>query len=203
MRLTVLGCGTSTGVPLIHCPCSVCRSRNPKNNRLRASVWVQTGDKSFLIDTSTDLRQQALRAKISRVDAVLYTHPHADHIHGIDELRSFNYIQKAKIPVYGNAWTCEELESKFPYIFKPGPTIGGGAPQLILHRFETQSETLDILGEPVVPISLLHGKKECVGYRFNSLVGSLAYVTDCSEIPPAAQERLQRSLCFAPGLSEK
>src|ERR1700733_9422069 len=100
MNLTILGCGTSTGVPLIHCKCPVCRSKSPKNKRLRASVWVQVGGKSILIDTSTDLRQQAIRAKIPRIDAVLFTHPHADHIHGIDELRSFNYIQKSKIPVY-------------------------------------------------------------------------------------------------------
>src|SRR5690349_5791409 len=118
MRLTILGCGTSTGVPLIQCKCSVCQSKNPKNKRLRASAWVETAGKSFLIDTSTDLRQQALNAKIPRVDAVLFTHPHADHVHGIDELRSYNYIQNEEIPVYGNAWTCEELQNKFKYIFR-------------------------------------------------------------------------------------
>src|SRR5262245_13477041 len=100
--LTILGCGTSTGVPLISCSCSVCRSRNPRNHRLRAAAWLRTRGKSILIDTSTDLRQQALRFKIPRVDAVLYTHPHADHIHGIDELRSYNYLQCSTIPLYGN-----------------------------------------------------------------------------------------------------
>src|SRR6476620_1807542 len=99
MLLTILGSGTSTGVPLLHCKCSVCRSKNPKNKRLRSSAWLQIQGKSILIDTSTDLRQQALKAKIPRIDAVLYTHPHADHVHGIDELRSFNFIQKSMIPV--------------------------------------------------------------------------------------------------------
>src|SRR5881275_941180 len=98
MILTVLGCGTSTGVPLIGCKCKVCRSRNPKNKRTRSSVWIQTRAKSLLVDTSVDLRQQALREKIPRVDFVLYTHPHADHIHGLDELRSYNFLKKASIP---------------------------------------------------------------------------------------------------------
>jgi phosphoribosyl 1,2-cyclic phosphate phosphodiesterase len=187
MILTILGCGTSSGVPFIHCKCSVCRSRNPKNKRLRASAWLQTHGKSFLIDTSTDLRQQALRAKIRRVDAVLYTHPHADHTHGIDELRSFNYIQKATIPVYGNSWTYHELKSKFPYIFRPMPVEGGGIPQLQLNLIDTQAKFVSILGEKVIPLSLSHGSQECVGYR----IDSLAYVTDCSFIPSTTLKRMQ------------
>ncbi len=187
VTLTVLGCGTSTGVPLIGCDCAGCRSRNPKNKRLRASAWIQTRGKSLLIDTSTDLRQQALREKIRRVDAVLITHPHADHIHGIDELRSFNYIQRATIPIYGNEWTCEELRQKFSYIFKPGPVEGGGIPQLELHQFENISQSLEIAGVPVTPISLLHGTKECIGYR----IESVAYVTDCSYIPEISLDRLR------------
>lgn len=187
MILTILGCGTSTGVPLIHCQCQVCRSKNSKNKRLRASAWVRINGKSFLIDTSTDLRQQALRAKISRVDAVLYTHPHADHVHGIDELRSFNFIQKAEIPIYGNEWTCSDLRHKFPYIFAPTPVEGGGIPRLSLHQFESDSPYIDVLGEKIIPISLSHGSKECIGYRFDSV----AYVTDCSYIPPVSMDRMQ------------
>ena len=187
ITLTILGCSTSTGVPLLHCKCSVCRSRNPKNHRLRASAWVQTRGKSLLIDTSTDLRQQSLRAKIPRIDAVLYTHSHADHIHGIDELRSFNYIQKDTIPLYGNEWTCQELKTKFGYIFNPGPVEGGGIPLLALNQFDSASEKLDIMGVPVVPVSLKHGSKECIGYRFESV----AYVTDCSYIPPSSLDRLR------------
>ena len=97
MIVRILGCGTSSGVPLILCKCEVCQSKNSKNKRLRASIWIRTEQKSLLIDTSTDFRQQALLAKIQRIDAVLYTHPHADHTNGIDEIRSFNYIQKEDI----------------------------------------------------------------------------------------------------------
>lgn len=186
--ITILGCGTSTGVPMVGCKCSVCRSRNPKDQRLRASAWVQTRGKSILIDTSTDLRLQALRAKITRVDAVVYTHPHADHIHGIDELRSFNFLQKSQIPLFGNAWTCEELRSKFGYIFCPATHVeGGGIPLLELHRFDANSENIDVSGVSMTPIALRHGSKESVGYR----IDSVAYVTDCSYIPPTSLDRLK------------
>lgn len=187
MRLTVLGCGTSTGVPLIHCECEVCLSHDPKNNRLRASVWLQIDGKSILVDTSTDLRQQAIRSRIPRIDAVLYTHPHADHLHGIDELRSFNYIQKSKIPVFGNNWTCDELTKRFGYIFRGGPIVGGGTPLLELNLFDASSECIEVAGVQVIPIPVAHGSKECVGYRF----GSIAYVTDCSSIPEKSLARLE------------
>lgn len=187
MILTILGCGTSTGVPLIGCHCAVCASDNPKNKRLRASAWVKHEGKSILIDTSTDLRQQALREGIDRVDSVLFTHPHADHIHGIDELRSYNFLQKSPIPVYGNAWTREELETKFSYIFSPGHVEGGGVPRLILEPINSGSERIDVLGIPVIPISLQHGSKECIGYR----IDSVAYITDCSYIPSTSLDRLK------------
>jgi len=191
VKLTILGSGTSTGVPLLFCRCAVCRSRNPKDKRLRASAWVQVqgkrGTKSFLIDTATDLREQALRAKISRIDAVLYTHPHADHIHGIDELRSFNFIQKSTIPLWANAWTRQELQERFPYIFRPQAVEGGGIPELVLNDVDASLPTLDIQGVRVVPVSLKHGSKESVGYRF----GSVAYITDCSYIPESSLERLK------------
>ena len=191
LTLTILGSGTSTGVPMIGCKCKICRSKHPRNNRLRASALLEAQGKSVLIDTSTDLRQQALRFKIKRVDAVLYTHPHSDHISGIDELRVFNFMQGANIPVFGNDWTCDDLHQKYPYIFQPHTIAhhikGGGTPQLVLNRFSSSLETLDILGVPVTPISLEHGSKECIGYRFNSV----AYVTDCSYIPPASLDRLK------------
>src|SRR4051812_25467891 len=113
LLMTILGSGTSTGVPIMTCKCKVCRSKSPRNKRLRASAWIQYRGKSLLIDTSTDLRQQALQHRIDQVDAVLYTHPHADHCHGIDELRAYNFAQKSMIPLYGNAWTCKELPVKF------------------------------------------------------------------------------------------
>lgn len=184
--LTILGCGTSTGVPLITCQCSVCRSRHPRNKRLRASAWVQIQGKSLLIDTSPDLRQQALKNRIPRLDAILYTHPHADHTHGIDDIRSYNFSQNAAIPAFGNEWTVRELRAKFPYIFQSGPSEGGGLPQMQLHQFDANVPQLDIVGIPVTPISLHHGSKESVGYR----IKSVAYITDCSLIPSASLDRL-------------
>lgn len=187
-ELTILGCGTSTGVPLLFCTCAVCRSKNPKNRRLRTSAWLRAGGKSILIDTSTDLRQQALSARIPRVDAILFTHPHADHVSGIDEIRSFNFIQKRRIPAYGNAWTCAELRVRFPYIFAPAKKIeGGGIPLIDLEEFSTKTQTLDIAGVPVRPIALTHGSEECVGYRFDAL----AYITDCNAIPKTSLDRLR------------
>jgi phosphoribosyl 1,2-cyclic phosphate phosphodiesterase len=186
-ELTILGSGTSTGVPLIGCRCPVCRSKNPKNKRLRASAWVECSKKYFLIDTATDLRQQALNHKISRIDAILFSHPHADHVSGIDELRSYNFLQRSTLPAYGNSWTCDELKAKYSYIFNPRPVEGGGIPQVQLNRFDATVPSLTIQGVPVIPISVSHGSKECVGYRFDSI----AYVTDCSYIPSTSFDRLK------------
>jgi phosphoribosyl 1,2-cyclic phosphate phosphodiesterase len=188
MILTILGSGTSSGVPLIGCTCAVCRSRNPKNKRLRASAWLQTRGKSILIDSSVDFRQQALRAKIRRLDAVLYTHPHADHVYGIDDLRAYNFLQNQEIPIYGNAWTISALEKNFSYIFqRTVPYEGGAIARLDPHLFSTDQAELNICGVPITPISLPHGKQETVGYRTKSL----AYITDCHEVPAAARDRLR------------
>lgn len=185
--LTILGCGTSGGVPFIGCHCPVCRSKDPKNNRTRSSVWLQVNGKSFVIDTGPDFRQQALREKISHIDAVLYTHPHADHIHGIDELRSYNFIQKSTVPVYGNDWVCDELPIKFSYIFKPGYVEGGGIPMLSLNRLDTTQKEVKISNIPVVLIPHQHGSKESLGYR----IESVAYIADCSYIPETSLDRLR------------
>lgn len=187
LKLTILGSGTSTGVPLLSCRCKVCRSKNPKNSRTRASAWVETRGKSFLIDTSTDLRAQALREKLLHVDAILFTHPHADHVSGIDEVRAYNYIQKSRIPAYGNHWTCTELRSRYPYIFAPTPVEGGGIPLIDLQEFDASNGAFEVQGVKIIPLSLLHGSKECIAYR----IGNFAYVTDCNTIPEAALAQLQ------------
>lgn len=195
LQLTILGCGTSTGVPLIHCKCEVCRSRDPKNKRTRASVWIQTNGRSLLIDTSTDLRQQAIRERIPRIDAVLYTHPHSDHILGIDELRSFNFVQKGEIPVYGNDWTVRELTQRFGYAFTnlgnaaapSTPPEGGGRPQLRLHTIAADASEFTAAGVRVVPLPIEHGSKHGLGF----LIKKVAYITDCSHIPETTVNRLQ------------
>ncbi|MDO8519492.1 MAG: MBL fold metallo-hydrolase, partial [Deltaproteobacteria bacterium] len=119
MKITVLGSGTSSGVPVVGCDCAVCKSPNPKNKRLRSSCFFEVDGKNILIDTSPDLRAQALAHDIRRVDAVLYTHVHADHVHGIDEMRIYNAYQKAPIPVYGDQKTIDHLVKAFGYIFRP------------------------------------------------------------------------------------
>lgn len=184
MKLLFLGTGTSTGVPSMCCDCDVCRSTEPKNNRLRASVLIRENGHNILIDTSTDLRQQCLTHDIRHVDSVLFTHHHADHVHGIDELRSFNFFNKTVTPCYGNEPTVEELKNKFSYIFKGTAQIGGGIPQLKLHTIEEESFNLgDVL---VTPLTIIHGKMPILGYKVNNA----AYITDCSAIPEKTQEKL-------------
>jgi len=183
VRITILGSGTSTGVPAIGCRCPVCSSSNPKNRRSRASVFIRLERAGLLIDTSTDLRLQAMACGVDRVDAVLYTHAHADHVHGIDELRSFNYLQQAPIPCYGNRPTIAQLKARFGYVFSNG-TGTAYKPQLIPHELDGPREIGGVLVEPV---DVVHGEDRIYGYR----IGPMAYVTDCSSIPDASRERLR------------
>lgn len=179
-RVTFLGTGTSHGVPMIGCDCATCRSMDPRDRRLRPSIYLEVpGRTSILVDSATDLRQQALANGITRVDAVLYTHSHADHILGLDELRRFNMIQRAPIPCYADAPTWDALKRTFFYVFDGVEREGGGIPQLepreIVGPFE-------VSGVRVEPVPLLHGRLPILGFRF----GSLAYLTDCSAIPAAS-----------------
>ncbi|MBD3225034.1 MAG: MBL fold metallo-hydrolase [Caldithrix sp.] len=175
MRVTFLGTGTSQGVPLINCQCPVCISENQKNKRLRCSVMVETGDNNILIDTSMDMRQQFLSYRFSRIDAVLYTHAHADHIFGMDELRRFNIIQNEIIPVYASGQTMEYLKRTFYYAFtenelRPGiPNIRGN---IIDGPFQIGSSE-------IIPIPLNHGDERIYGFR----IGAFAYCTDVNSIP--------------------
>jgi phosphoribosyl 1,2-cyclic phosphate phosphodiesterase len=187
MKLTILGCGTSTGVPMIGCHCEVCASSEERNKRLRASVFIETVDaqgekRNILIDTSTDLRAQALAAGIERIDSVIFTHPHADHVHGVDDLRIFNVIQKTPIPCYGDEATLARIKTLFGYIFNDD-VKDGWKPQLGLNIIDGP---FDLFGLRVTPIKVEHGNNIIYTYRF----GDLAYMTDCSGVSLESKEQL-------------
>lgn len=183
MEVTILGCGTSFGVPMIACKCPVCTSANPKNRRTRSSIMVTVGDRNILVDTTTDLRAQAIANGIEHVDAVLYTHPHAEHIHGIDELRRFNWVQGSAITCYGGAETLKYIRETFKYIFV-NPGLPGWQPNLVTQEVEGPFE---LFGQKIIPIELMHGSLPIYGYRF----GDFAYITDFSEIPEESEELLK------------
>ena len=182
MRITFLGTGTSTGVPVPTCTCGVCRSEDPRDRRLRPSVWLRWPGSSVLIDTSTDLRQQALHHNIDRIDAVLYTHAHADHILGIDDLRLYNWRQRAAVPVYGSAETLAAMARTFWYVFDEGPNE---STRPALDR-RPVTGPFGFGGRRVTPVPARHGRMEILGYR----IGGFAYLTDVSAIPEESHRLL-------------
>ena len=175
IRLTVLGSGTSMGVPSPGCHCRVCSSRDSHDKRLRPSLLLSRGGQNVVIDTTPDFRQQALRVRMERLDAILLTHGHADHIMGFDDIRPFNIRQRAVLPVYGTAETFAVLRQAFAYVFTGKPTLST-IPVVDLHVVEGPFE---LLGVPIIPIPLVHGDLEVLGYRF----GKAAYLTDFSSLP--------------------
>lgn len=183
LRVTMMGSGTSTGIPVIGCTCRVCQSANPKNRRWRPGLKVETGDRVVLVDTPTDLREQALRFGLPRVDAIVFTHPHADHIYGLDDVRIFNFRQRAPIPCYGSEETLRNIRRAFAYVFEAGQE-GGGKPQLDLIPVR---EPFELLGRTFVPVPVWHGEMEVFGYR----TGAFAYVTDCNLIPEPSLRLLE------------
>lgn len=186
-RVIVLGCGTSTGVPAIGSREPACHSDDPRNKRLRASILIENGDANLLIDSGPDLRQQALTHGIRRVDAVVYTHFHADHTHGIDDLRVFNFIMKKTIPCYAYPESAKVLRQNFRYIFKKGENDGypGFRPQLTLE--EVDGGPFEAAGMRIQPFPLEHGGSRVMGIR----VGDFAYATDCSGIPQESMAALK------------
>lgn len=176
-RLTFLGTGTSQGVPMIGCPCDTCHSNDPRDRRLRPSIHLQVdAGPSILVDTATDLRQQALVHGLVRVDAILFTHSHADHIMGLDEVRRFNMIQRAAIPAYADPRTAMDLRRTFHYVFDAPDQKGGGVPEIDLSVVDGPFEAA---GLAVTPVPVMHGTRPILGYRF----GRFAYLTDCNAIP--------------------
>ena len=180
--LVLLGTGTSHGVPMIGCGCEVCQSTDPRNNRTRTGVFVKAPQGNFLIDTSPELRIQLLREKISRIHAAVFTHGHADHIFGLDDLRLFGYYLEGPVPLYCEEMVEERIRASFDYAFgdyvSPFPSNHWGAiPQLEIRRIGL--EPFDVLGLTVQPIRLLHGQLPVLGYR----IGNVAFCTDVSRIP--------------------
>ena len=181
--MTLLGTGTSHGVPMIGCTCDVCRSTDPRDKRLRPSIAIEleakaSGVRRILVDTSTDLRQQALAYGVTSVDAILFTHSHADHIMGLDEVRRFNITQRTAMPCYADRQTLTDLRRTFSYVFD-GPKSGGGVPQLTLFEI---GGAFSLGGVEVTPVPVMHGPRQILGFR----VGAFAYLTDCNAIPDAS-----------------
>ena len=183
-RLTVLGSGTSMGVPTIGCDCAVCHSTDPHDRRTRPSVLVEYNRRAVLIDTTPDFREQAIRENIRHLDAVLYTHTHADHILGIDDLRPLSFLHKPnRLPLYAHPQAADFIRSMFGYIFVADYKFGG-LPWVEMKPLEGP---LDLFGGIFTPIILIHGEAEIYGFRF----GSAAYLTDHSQIPERSLTQLE------------
>ncbi|MBU2753341.1 MBL fold metallo-hydrolase [Acidithiobacillus sp. CV18-2] len=183
MRIRFLGTGSSAGTPQIGCDCAVCRSADRRNQRSRASILVEEQDTRILIDTGPDLRMQMLRADVRHLDAVFYTHFHADHINGIDDLRAFNFLDKRVISCFADARTARELEERFRYCFLP-PDPGWAKPSLSMTGITAKQQVGTIT---VLPVPVLHGNLPIYGYRF----GGAAYLTDLKTIPEESYALLQ------------
>ncbi len=184
MRVTFLGTGTSTGVPVVSCRCAVCTSDDPRNKRLRQSVLLESGDSFALIDTTPDLRAQLLRHPIPRLDFVLFTHSHADHLMGLDDIRPFNFRQRDSIRAFASPFTAKAIRRTFSYIWDASSQIGGGKPQLDLVEI---TEPFECEGMRIVPIPVEHGEWTILGFR----IGRFAYITDTNGIPDSSMELLE------------
>ncbi|MCO6507046.1 MAG: MBL fold metallo-hydrolase [Snodgrassella sp.] len=190
ITLTVLGCGSSSGTPVIGCHCATCSSKNPKNRRTRCSAHLIIGDQHWQIDTGTDFNQQILQHNVQRIDGVLYTHPHADHLNGIDDLRAFCYQQKAAIKIYGHCDTLNNIRNRFDYVFLP-PSEHWNRPVLQAYELpfnnHQQHSVLSIAGVPVWQFAVPHGSWITSAFR----IGNIAWFTDLNHIEESIFPHLQ------------
>ncbi len=193
-QVVMLGSGTSQGIPVIGCRCPVCTSDDPRNRRTRASVYLRLGacvpgtrgrldTRGVVIDTATEFRLQCVANGIERLDAVLFTHAHADHVHGLDDVRQFNQLQGTRIPCYGSPDTMRYLAQKFDYFFQE-TQAGGGKPDV---EFIDVEGPFELFGREIVPLPVMHGDLAVYGYR----IGRFAYITDASAIPPETMAKLE------------
>lgn len=186
MKITFLGTGTSQGVPFIGCDCPVCTSENKKDNRLRVSVWIETPQASIVIDAGPDFRQQMLRANVRRLDAIIFTHGHKDHIAGLDDVRAYNYHDKKPMQVYATDETQQSLKREYDYIFSD--ITYPGIPQVTLNTINAH-QFFEINGLRITPIRVLHYKMEVLGFR----IGDFTYITDANSIAPQELEKTKGS----------
>ncbi len=185
MRVVILGSGTSAGIPTLGCGCAVCNSPDPRNKRMRASIYLEQGNTRILIDCGPDFRTQAIKYGIRDVDHLLLTHTHSDHINGLDDLRSFNMVHGHPITVHGSLFSLEDVRTRFAYCFRPPPP-GGGIPQLELKEFQP-TVPFRIDDVEILPLTVMHGQMPIIGFR----LGRFAYFTDVSQMPDDTIQALQ------------
>ena len=188
IKITFLGTGTSQGIPVIACPCEVCASDDPRDKRLRCSVLVQTGGKNILIDSGPDFRQQMLRANVTRLDAILFTHGHKDHTAGLDDVRAYNYVMRRPMEVYAEERVQKVLRQEFAYIFAEEKYPG--VPELNIHTIDETPFSIDDI--TVIPVRAMHLSLPVLGFR----IGRLAYLTDANSISKAEKDKLRGLDCF-------
>ncbi|MEP0986526.1 MBL fold metallo-hydrolase [Ekhidna sp.] len=185
MKVTFLGTGTSQGVPVIGCQCDVCTSVDFRDNRLRSSIFVEMNGVHIVVDTGPDFRQQMLRARVNRLDAVLFTHAHKDHTAGMDDIRSYNFRQKKDMPVYARTEVQDQLKREFSYIFSESKYPG--IPRIALHTLD--GSPFEVEGQTIVPVEVMHHKLSVYGFRF----GDFTYITDANYISEEEKEKIKGS----------